>query len=460
MPNIRATRIEVGSVVGGEWRDVTSRWFEHAEQCQEITNWIWTNWWIWHQQNDSAGKLKAHFAAYREWESRPKKQRKKAGKPKWPVIDVPKELAAQLRADVEAAPTSRWPLILGRCRALLLQKIVQRIKAVPAANGGNLPGWVSILFGKQNIPSTERGNPIPFDRANSSLVHNEKGHSLRVRFTAIPREGKSADSIQDEVTLRTDRKRAKSQAKILDRIIAGGQRVSELMASGVERDKAEETVMAEGGCIFKGSTLSWNSSRRKWFVGISYKQPSPEASSQLVNPDVRATMFPGRDDAVVLVCGDRAFFPLGKARHIPAIRKSHVLQLYDRRQLHRHHPSSARTGHGRKRASRPQESLRKSWGNFVKTANERIAREAIKRCMQMGAGTLRFLQPCGDKRDTRYLVYAGKQNDVFDATGWDWYGLAKRLKEYSECIEISGKKVNPGIGIEIVKVGEPQKVSA
>lgn len=411
---IRVSKFEVYRINADDPKSVRQRWHKTADFIQEMTNFIWQSWLVWHVQNESAAKIRQYLNALALW-----RETKQGDKPKLDLFAV----SAELQKHLYDGLTATFPEVHSRVLVLLLQIVTKKIKERKAAKG-NLSGWMAILLHRESLPSSTRPQPIPYDRQNASVIPplaDGDNYRLRLRVDRIEREGKPALSTIDEVELLTKRRGIAGHAAILQRICAG------------------ETK-------FAGSSLQWSDQRKKWFALVCWddQQDSPEldaASTAILRP---ATKHPW---TLVLPSGKR--WRGGNGRHVGAVRQQLLTQRWNRQAGYRY-AGSANKGHGLNRALGPLFKLSLRWKDFVKTCNHHLTIEIVRDCVRENVGTLFYLQPAGEKRDRRFLATAGKIPGRDDSTGWDWHQVAAMLGY--KCREA-------GIKLVVRKCGEPRAVA-
>ena len=446
MPAIRTEKLEVAQIKG-DHKAIRQLWYAQSTDCQRAKNAIWRTWEHWHFVNDSPAKIRVYLDAlkvYRDKQNEHKKQvaaweKTKSGpKPKKPKIKKPKldfsAVPPQLQKEMTSAVAAVAPNLHSRVVTLLTNTVVQTIKSRKAAKG-NLSGWMAILLDHEGRPASIHPQPIPFDVQNSTLIApTEKGGkygmSLRTYRYALP--GKSrCKSEEHTFTILTHRRKTRSQQLILSRI-------------------------CDGTYKFCGSNLLYQ--KGKWFIALAYemdvKEPAVGDAVAVLRPG-RYNTHPvrkGRPRLWVLQIGNRKIRIGGTGSHVGGMR-DHVVGKRLAYQEHYRHASSARKGHGRKRALKGmrQWHFRQAWTGFVKRANQNMTTRVRKLCQEHGVGKVVYLQPVGEKKDSRFLSRAGKIEDREDSTGWDWHQVAALLNyKLKDC----------GIELEVRKAGEPKSPQA
>jgi len=66
---IRCAKFEVYHIINDENKEAYPLWFELQEHCRKITNTIWSFWFDYHIQNESAEKIISWLNRYKEWET-------------------------------------------------------------------------------------------------------------------------------------------------------------------------------------------------------------------------------------------------------------------------------------------------------------------------------------------------------------------------------------------------------
>lgn len=371
-------------------KESRQRWLELSRQCQQVVNCIWRTWLLWHVQHGTEQKQREFLAARDAWKASGSKP---ADKPKPPGKAVPPECGKALYAELRR----RFPEVHIRVTELLRNSVSGKIGELKAAHG-SLPGWVAILFCNQSLPSTVRGNPIPFDSANSELeppADKDGEWKLHVRLTAVPRKGKMATSILETIPLWTKGRKLNSQRQLLSRIVTGEYK-------------------------FCGSNVVFDDG--KWFAKICYQMPVTPAIG--LNADRVAFLRPANSHPWAMRLPGRNRWPGGSGMYVVAKRKQIIGERKSRQHNYRW-AGSANKGHGRDRALLPIWGLQSAWKRFVKTANYTVARDVVTQCVAAGVGKLIYFQPDENSGRSRFLVWAGQV--PHSKSGWDWAQMATRL---------------------------------
>ena len=441
LTSMRITSFEV-KTVAGEWKETTRRWMSDCQRNKEIANLAWEAWSVWHAKNGSRDKL-------REWlTAREEKGVKAAGK--CPVEALPAVLSKGIyREAVMWAPEMHT-----RDVVLLLNTIQQTMKSRKAAKG-NLPGHSAILLLQEARPSFTRPYPILFDRANCGILPATPEDGKNFRFwicvNRIPRNGTTAESIKDVLTLRCTGANVRSQLAILKRIDSGEKArnlaITEVEARYKSRLKGaakkapihavykaakRAAIDAVESChyILCGSQLVWSQGKRKWFVRICYRM-TREAPAPL-DPERSAVFYARKDWPFSLLLPDRRRMPGGRGRYIAPVRRQLLIQRWNRQANYRN-AGQCNKGHGRTRAGAgPQWKLQQRWKDFCKRVNHGFAREAVEACAADRCGRLVFYQPESDWGASRFLSNAGKVAGRSDSTGWPWFQLKTFLEQKCE----------------------------
>ncbi len=411
---VRTALYEV-KTVDGEWWPTTKRWMSLSDQCKQIANCIWQTWLVWHVQNDSANKLRvwlnklaeASAEALVEAETEKAisnsiakaKAKKKVGPS--PVEPVPNELSKLIYKTL----TETFPSAHTRVVTLIQNSIVRDIKQHKASKG-SLPGWSAVLLCHQQMPSSTKPHPIPFDKSNGVIEPpSGKGKNFKIRLKQwrVHIEGKTfAASVEDTLELRCTGRKVQSQVAILERIVSGEY-------------------------SFRGSKLFYNPSERKWFVALCYRMPArlmpkldadkvavirPSSAMpwRLLLPDVRTTQWIG-----------------GRGDYIAPTRQRIFLQRRNRSGNYIYANSNAK-GHGRGRAHKWRWKLQRRWNDFVKRCNHIVSAKTVGICVDRGVGKLIYLKPIGARAESRFLSKSGKFGGWRDATTWQYQQVEIFLK--------------------------------
>ena len=413
---VKVLKLEVYRI-DGDHKAARKRWHGLADTVQRITNCIWETWLVWHVQNKTAAKQRAFLDKFSEW-----KKEKKGPKPKGDTQAVPPELSKLIYRTLadEFRDLNLRPLVL------IQNAVLNKIKTRKASNG-NLPGWVAILLHNESIPSSTHPQPIPFDKANAEILPpaiDGERFKLKLRIDRFDRPGKkTGGSNEDCIELLTNRRGIRQHAETLRKIVVGDY-------------------------DFCGSSLQWHKAERKWYALICYRMPVGEREA--LDKNETAVLHPGRKDPWMIWHGDNWRYLGGRGDYVGTARRRLLTSRWARQENYRHAGSSTK-GHGRGRALLAIEHLTQGWKNFVKTCNHNITSAAVKHCVRDGIGRLVYLQPAGDKRDSRFLSNAGKVPGRRDASSWDWHQVASMLAY--KCKEA-------GIELEIRKCGDVQEKKA
>lgn len=361
----------------GQPAEAKARWSNIADKCREMANCIWQEWEAWHVQHGSHAKCLEYAEALRAFRRKEVKH-----KPKLDVQCMDSELAKH----IYRVCADRFPSLHARVQVLLAQLVKKRMQGKDVEGRWNI--WLAVLLNRQGRPNCTGDQPIPFDRANSSLSMVDGNLRLDIRLTRVPQDGKMAASIEDHVTL----KARGSGAAIAKRIV-------------------------DGEWKFCGSSIVYQSSKRKWYALVCYDM-GETAKGELCETRT-AVLVPGRDSPWVIWYAGRYYWLGGRGRHVEAARRRLLTGRWSRQEGYRYAGSSNK-GHGRHRAMKGVTKLSRAWKDFVKTCNHQVTRDAVAFCVERGIGRLVYLQPASDvKRRNRFLATAGKL-DREDSTAWDW----------------------------------------
>ncbi|HUT92320.1 MAG TPA: hypothetical protein VMY37_22690 [Thermoguttaceae bacterium] len=433
-----AIRVASFRVVGsdGDWPAEYRELLDVADTLKRAVNLIWRTWLAYHDQHGSAAKLRAWRDEYtawrtaqhdwekasRDWKAAPRKPRgpkpakPKGAKPLCPLFAVDKQCSKAIYRALHDA----FPGVHGRILELqrqLTQKAIANLKPFQ----GSFPGWIRVLLLEDRPAFSSVPQPIPFDLKHCELVApapDAKGQN-RVWKLAI-RYRRLADGKSVSVSLRLDTKtrRGSKQAVILERI-------------------------ASGEYAFKGAKLHFDRRERRWYMKPGYEMPTPVKLE--ADADCVAYLQPAADRPWLLWIHGFPWYVGGKTgRHVFHTRRQLLTQRWSRQEGYRVASSSGK-GHGKKRALDAKlYTLRRRWQDFTKTQNEAMVQDVLRLCARYGVGMVRYYQPVGAKRDSRFLGRAGKLPGRQDATNWDWYQAGKILND---------KLTEVGVGVEIRKYG-------
>jgi len=142
-----------------------------------------------------------------------------------------------------------------------------------------------------------------------------------------------------------------------------------------------------------------------------------------------ALLAPGRKHPMLLRVNGRNKWIGGDGRVVCEVRRQLLRQRLGRKSAYRQCPTSNSKGHGLTRAIAKVTKLTRRWRDFAKTLNGQMAAQVRAECLKNGIGTVVVGRP---KKESRFLTSAGVEG-WRDATGWDWFGFERQLKE--ECNE-------------------------
>lgn len=383
-------------VIGFDDAEQRAALYRLAKDCQQIVNRIWQVWEAWHVRTDSRTKIIASLNADAEWKSAHIGER-----PKWQIECFPKIEGQKnkkgnpmtLRNLIEADLAEKFPHIHKRVMTLLANDTCKTIGATKAARG-SLAGWTAILLNRQSRPSATRPIPIPFDRANSKVVASDHDHVLYVR---LDRHGDRTVSEFQPFKLHTHGQKCAKYIRPLLRI--------------------------EGGeWEFKGSSLYYDSRKKKWFALVVCDAGAAEKA--IVKPGTVALLRCGREHPIQLrAAGRRRFLRgFGRGEVVASIRRQLLTQRWNR-QANYQLAGSANKGHGRERALGPVYLLSRRWKDFTKRYNHTLTTAVVNLCVAEGIETLVYVPPRGE----RFLSVAGKVPNREDSTGWDFFQIGSFL---------------------------------
>ena len=372
-----------------------NRWMKHSDEAKQITNCIWQTWLVWHVENNSANKIRTYLDRLAAWRDSPKKSRGK--KPKLNLFAIPKECDKKIYDKL----AKEFPEIHTTSRELIRNTVSGKIKSRKAANG-KLSGWMSILLFNESIPSTVRGNPVPFSSRNAKIEppENRDGNfKLHINLTRIPIKGKkNCPSVCDSFELMSRGRKASGQISIVKRICTGEYK-------------------------FCGSSVVFRD--KKWFALVCYQMPGEQKPE--LNPSKYAFLRPAENWPWKLRIPGRNRRPGGNGPHVASVRRQVLTQRWSRQANYRVSGSSNK-GHGLNRALAPIWRLSQRWKDFVKTYNHTVTRDVVRQLVNQGVGTLVYFQPDGPVKETRFLTRSGKVEGRHDPSGWDWFQVRSQLE--------------------------------
>lgn len=412
---VRAARIEIF----GFSKDRREAWRELAIACQRMSNRLWQIWLCHHANNGSADKLRDHFEAYREWQAS-----KQGEKPQWPckALEPPLTVSADDRSFYRIL-SAEFPNVNVRTRGLLTNAWQSNLNSRKAASG-SLPGWVSILFANESLPSFTRPQPIPFDKDNAKLRKDGDKYICELRIERLA-DGKS---VVEPCELMLGKRKCRSVRLTVDKILSG-----------------EYT--------WKGSNLVFD--RGKWFISIGYEMPSRVRDESEYDSDRVLYVRPGRstrDDGAWrgspwrVRIADRSFGFGGNGAHVEHARRA-IIRERNQRKEHYRWSGSNQKGHGTGRAEAVWTKLSSRWKDFTKRYNSEVTRRIIELAVKEKCGRIVYLQPKDLQREGRLLSTLG--NDSRSGMSWDYFQFGTMLA--SKCDEA---------GIEYGKKPKPSKANA
>lgn len=390
---IRCLKLEVV-----EWndKDHRRRCFQLGDRCKQMVNRMWQLWEHWHLQQESPRQIRAYLAALALWQ-----ETKSGDKPKLCLTALP----APLSNVIYHACAEEFCDLATRTRGLLQNAWGSKVGKTKGAKG-SLSGWMRILLCDDRRPGSINPVPIPFDARNSAVSEDEDGQvTVQVRIERHDIAGrKSGESEVWPFVVKTRGKVARYAQPIY--------------------------AVARGEAALKGSSLFYDSSRRKWFMLVSYVPPD------VPKPDLDAgrvaVLRPAVKRPFVLRLNGLTRW-LGERGEAIAHRRRRVLLGRWSRQENYRWATNGRKGHGVRSALSQTWKLQKSWKMFCKTYNESIVTEALKRCVEARCGKLIFLRP----KSERFVEVAGKVPGRNDPTGWPWYMLEAFLRRKCQALGIT-----------------------
>lgn len=428
---IRTYKFEVGSV-SGDWKETRARWQSLSDQCREATNCIWVTWLMEMERNGTREKVRKWLAEFKEWV-----KTKEGKKPKYEgfAVDskVQKVIYDRLAKEVPELNTTT--------RELVRNEICGLIGAKKSAEG-NLPGWMSILLYRESLPSTTKGQPIPFNVKNGKLLPpatSADNWQLELRLDRIPREGKSATSTVDTVQLITKKKGIAGHAEMLWKCLRGEAK-------------------------YKGSSLYYCRKNNKWFALICVE----EAIADVVTGDKAAILTPGRQYPWTLWIDGRPI-PIGGNGKFIGVQHANIKGQRRSRQNNYRFAAMAAKGHGTGRALQgiADSRLTRAWNDLCRSYNHQVTRAVARICQENGVGKILYLQPAGAKNGSRFLSTVGREQWELDKGmgAWPWFQVGEmlnyKMKEHGIHVEVQkcdadGKrKASPDAPVPVVRKPGP-----
>lgn len=394
---VRTARIEIFGF--GKESGRRDNWKELAVACQRMTNRLWQIWLVHHSVNGSADKLRTHFDAYNEWQ-----KTKKGKKPEWPckALEPPLTKSSDPNSFYRIL-SKEFPNVNVRTRGLLTNAWQSRLNKRKATNG-NLPGWVSILFANESLPSFTHPQPIPFDHDNAKLLKEDGKYFCEVRVERLA-DGKS---VVERCELMLNKRKCDSVRSIVDKVLAGTY-------------------------AWKGSSLLYY--RGKWFACISYEKPAGVRTK--VNSDKVMFVRPGKSCPWRVRIGHSWRYG-GNGQHVGHARRT-IQRERGQRKEHYRWGGSNQKGSGRKRAGSVWTKLSSRWRDFTKRYNNEVSTRLVRLAIREGIGRIVYLQPKEKERDSRFLTTV--ENDGSSQMSWDYFQMGAMLASKCEAAGIEyGKK--------------------
>ena len=406
---VRAARIEIFGF--GKSSGQRNNWKQLSIDCQRMQNRLWQIWLVHHAVNGSADKLREHFDRYNEW-----LKTKEGPKPEWSVgaFGVTSEVVVQKGKNAgkitqmpilqqSGSPESfyrilsaEFPGVNVRTRGLLTAAWQSKLSKRKSASG-NLPGWVSILFANESLPSFTRPQPIPFDKDNAKLLKIDGKYFLEVRIERLA-DGKS---VVERCELILGKRKTASVRSTVDKLLAGQWK-------------------------WKGSNLFFD--RGKWYAIISYEKP--DSARVAINPDKVLYVRAGKQKPWRIHCDTRTQPFGGDGRHVEYARRT-IQRERGQRKEHYRWAGSRQKGHGLRRAEAVWTKLSSRWKDFTKRYNNEVTTRLVRWAIANGVGRIVYRQPKDQQRDSRFLSNAG--NDGHSQMSWDYFQFGTMLA--SKCEE-------------------------
>ena len=391
---VRAAKIEIFGF--GKASGLRDNWKQLSVDCQRMTNRLWQIWLVHHSVNGSADKLRTHFDSYRAWQEVDTKER--GDKPEWPckTLEEPLTKSSDARSFYRIL-SAEFPGVNGRTRGLL-QNAWQSLLNKRKAASGNLPGWVSILFANESLPSFTKPQPIPFDKDNAKLRKEGGKYILELRVERLAGSGKSVVELCELVL---GKRKCQSVRATVDKILSGE-------------------------FAWKGSSLVFD--RGKWFASIAYEMPV------LVRPelDTEKVLFvrPGRLSPWRVSVGLGGSWRYGGSGTNVEFARRAIQRERSSRKEHNRWGGDNQKGHGGQRARSLWVKLSSRWKDFSKRYNNEVTRRIVGLAVSKGCGRIIYLQPTETRRDSRFLSTIG--NDGRSAMYWDYFQFGTMLASKCE----------------------------
>ena len=376
-------------------QETKQRWKKLGTASQIVYNTIWQTWLAEHIKRESGASVTRYMEETLTWHKEDVKAR--GSKPKCEVKAIDSELSGSIyRAAADATEEMA-------CRPITLL-CNQEGGKISTAKGTNsaFPRWMLILAGLGEFPSASRPLPIPFDKSNAKLFIGDDGEwHCKLKVERKKRPGKNAVVVEDDCLLKTRGKNLGNQKSVLEKIASG------------EYDFCGSNLLTRDGL---------------YYLHVCYRMPpNPRAD---VDAEKSAVLEAAMEHPWLLSIGERKMrMGGGSGEYIRYLRQRLILERLSRNESYRH-ASSARKGHGRKRATKNLDVLRKRWQSFVKTTNQQLAADVVARCIELRAGKLLYIQPA--KEDGVFVAVTGQIEGRNDATGWDFFQLKTYLERGCE----------------------------
>jgi len=407
---VRVMRVQIsGAADDGDYAEIKTRLRAVATEIQQVVNDMMAHWLRLHYEAGNHHKIREWMAADTAWVKTPKAEREPATRAPCPV----KPLDAAMSRAIYAAMREDHPGLGTKPVGLAMQKQQKRLIGAKASKSA-YPRWMRILAGYGEYPSSANPLPIPFFKTNARLI--------------VPKEG---EPWQLEVRLEQS---ATSKGLVAHRVtlFTGGRKLQSLR-NGLWKIAAREWKFCASDLVQRDG---------RWYAHICYQFPAVE-KPQLDAGRV-AILSAGRDKPIRLRIDGRTLPMWRRGNDIRYLRKSLTMQRTSRNEAYRS-ATSARKGHGKKRAHQWREKLLRRWQDFVKTWNGQLAADIAKQLRASGVGRLIYCQPAEQRRDGRFLSRAGKTASRKESTLWDWHGLGAQLGRVLQ---------ENGIKVETRKMGE------
>jgi len=427
---VRVAKFRVAKLPDDQYR----KWCDLGEAMRRVTNQYWRLWLVWHSlpadpvsgdvKTPSSTLILDYIKERTVWAKAATGDAKGRG-PKSPVRPVPKECGNWLYHQLCLG----FPEISRTTITLVMDLEQKRLQSRPAAFG-SFPSWMRILADDGGFPNSSQAQPIPFSSRSCRLVPPQQdGEMWRffVKADRQPGDDRPGHCPETEFILETAQRGGKSHR---DRKLASQTAILEKIAAGE--------------CKLCGSSIVRDKRTKALFAHVAYRKKAGATTMPDLDPKLTIVLMPGRRRPWLLRIDGRTRWVVRDGNFVAHKRRCYLTDRWSYQESYRFAASSSRKGHGEPRALFRLDKLRRGWTAFVKSFNHVVAHRTVDACVAEGVGRLVYIQPRGDKRDTRFLFTAGKVPGRRDATGWDWHQvqafLAYRCKAKGIELVVRGER--------------------